>query len=218
MRGAAPSGRCPRCDEAHPPGAERLITCRACGLRFDATAPPRQMPMRLSSEEDGSPPPDGLVVSPAQIALPSGTLTALVMLATMVIIVLVKDELTFRNVFALVVWSVMGLWALWYAFSTFGRRTITVEKNQLVIQTVPLGRDRMEVSRTGLLQIVVATRHARRRPDTIIGYAVFAYARGSDILLVEVASEEIAVFIEGWLERTLKLRDDGERAAFTVGS
>jgi len=138
-------------------------------------------------------------------------------IATMVVVGVVKEELSPKNLFGVIAFGVIGLWAIWYAFSTFGRRTIIVERAQIVTVTLPLARGRKELSRAGLLQIVVAVRRSPRDPGTILRWVIYAYSRGSDVQLVDVDTEEQAVFVEGWLERKLKIRDDGERAELVEG-
>jgi len=165
-----------------------------------------------------------MVVTADRLALPSGTVTALVTLlvglgaiSTMVLLALVNEEMSPKNWFGVLAFSAMSLWAIWYSFSTFGRRTIIVEKDQITIVTLPLERGRIEISRTGLLQIVVAVRRSPRDAERIMRYVLYAYSRGSDVPLVDVGTEEQAVFVESWLERKLKIRDDGERAELVVG-
>ena len=54
-----------------------------------------------------------------------------------------------------------------------------------------------------------ATITRRQRDKRIFRYEVLARSDGNDVALLKVEDEEMARFIEGWLEDKLRIKDDG---------
>ncbi len=216
MRGMAPSGQCPRCDELQPAGAERLTTCVTCGLRFDANAPPRALSANRASAGAAEPLPAGVVIEPDRLLLPrqvfsgAAILAVVLVLAAVVTLGVVKGQ--FDHAWEYVGIGVLGVVAVIRLPAAIqlivGRRTITVEARSVVAETVPFAGTRVELSRKRIEQIAV-TAAQPYQDRSVYSHRVYARVDGNAILLIKAEDDGMARFIATWLEDRLELDDAG---------